>query len=121
MVVTAMKDWSSATIGGDGVIRNQVMRFNGCVCLLDAFSVPGYDFHNSLMTRIVKYYMAKFPRLKFAKVKSDGCTSQYKGRKNFNQIARFHVDSVDGVKIIHDFPAPHHYGGPHDNAGKWPR
>jgi hypothetical protein len=35
-------------------------------------------------------------------------------------LGRSHLKD-HGVLQLHDFPASHHYGGPHDNAGKVPR
>jgi hypothetical protein len=35
-------------------------------------------------------------------------------------LGRSHT-KTHGVVQRHDFPASHHYGGPHDNAGKVPR
>lgn len=53
-------------------------------------------------------------------MKSDGCRAQYKGRRNFFELSRCHLRHP-GVAMWHDFPASHHYSGPHDNAGKTPR
>jgi hypothetical protein len=47
------------------------------------------------------------------------CRAQYKGRKNFWEIGMFHTKTE--LEQWHDFPASHHYSGPHDNAGKAPR
>ena len=72
------------------------------------------------MDDIATHYKELIPTLKCMKIKSDGCRSQYKGRKNFMALGRSHLKD-HGVLQLHDFPASHHYGGPHDNAGKVPR
>ena len=153
------------------------------------------------MRDIAAFYKMKIPTLKTVKVKSDGCTYQYKGLRNFRSIGLFHLaeqsattrqaafdadhetllaaeelnnqklssaasittatpmhttgnssfkmlaspswqslrtqqlrEEVEqsrremhkeitklGLIMEHDFPASHHYCGPHDNAGKVPR
>jgi hypothetical protein len=81
---------------------------------------PSAVFHQLLMHKIGVHYKAAIPTLKKMKVKSDGSRTQYKGRKNFWAIASSHLKS-HGLSQEHDFPASHHYSGPHDNAGKTPR
>ena len=89
------------------------------------------------MRKISEHYKEKIPTLKRLKIKSDGCRSafftwvydsffadlacrsQYKGRKNFWEIGVAHITA--DLEQWHDFPASHHYAGPHDNAGKVPR
>ena len=82
---------------------------------------PSSQFHQAVMDEIADHYKIRIPKLDTLKIKSDGCGYQYKGRQNFANLARFHEDHCKGVRQWHDFPASHHYSGPHDNAGKQPR
>jgi hypothetical protein len=45
---------------------------------------------------------------------------QYKGRFNWWEMATCHL-RIPGIVQWHDFPASHHFPGPHDSAGKVPR
>lgn len=76
-------------------------------------------FHNTALAHSVDYYANELPALEQAHVFTDGCRSQYKGRRNFAKIAAF--PSVhNGVKLRHHFAAGHHFKGPHDAFGKDP-
>ena len=45
--------------------------------------------------------------------------SQYKGRFNFWRLGHGHLE-MNGISQWHDFPASHHFAGPHDSIGKHP-
>ena len=47
------------------------------------------------------------------------CRSQYKGRFNFWRLGHGHLE-MNGISQWHDFPASHHFAGPHDSIGKHP-
>lgn len=99
------------------------------------------------MKEIARHYKKKIPTLKRMKVKSDGCRSQYKCRKNFGpmavwphptqeEIERGGVEEIPcicgydatscgramqsglGIEMFHDFPVSHHGSGPVDSYGK---
>ena len=73
-------------------------------------------FHNTALDQIVTYYHG---RLSINRVYlfSDGCRSQYKGKRNFVRIAQF-PSRICGVTLVHRFAASHHFKGPHDAYGK---
>ena len=48
---------------------------------------------------------------------SDGCRSQYKGKKNFVRVAQF-PSRIGGIQLVHRFAASNHFKGPHDAYGK---
>ena len=73
-------------------------------------------FHNKALDDIVNYYRERLG-LKLVYVFSDGCRSQYKGKRNFQKIATF-PSRMHGVQLIHRFAASHHFKGPHDAYGK---
>lgn len=73
-------------------------------------------FHNQALDDIVSYYRERLG-LKRVYIFSDGCRSQYKGKKNFVKIATF-PSRIHGVELIHRFAASHHFKGPHDAYGK---
>ena len=73
-------------------------------------------FHNQALDDIVTYYRERL-RLKRVFVFSDGCRSQYKGKKNFARVAQF-PSHMSGVQLVHRFAASHHFKGPHDAYGK---
>ena len=162
----------------------------------------GEQFHQMLMRDIASYYKTLIPTLRKMKCKTDGCSHQYKGFRNFFMLATFHLSEQSpqaavaalsamsatataaskkvtasasvalrevrlapldkggasrkclaqgagswvakkafemgaaaargaiavqqrcvpvGITQENDFPASHHYCGPHDNAGKVPR
>ena len=65
-----------------------------------------------------RYYQANLPtKLTRVYVFSDGCRSQYKGKKNFVRIAQF-PSRMHGIRLVHRFAASHHFKGPHDAYGK---
>ena len=75
-------------------------------------------FHNQGLDDIVKYYLgALTAKLRRVYVFSDGCRSQYKGKKNFVRVAQF-PSRMRGVHLVHRFAASHHFKGPHDAYGK---
>lgn len=91
-------------------------------------------FHNTALSQIVEYYRQRM-ELKCVHVFTDGCRSQYKGKRNFCRIAKFAADhsaevgnraSSDAalpvpqhdIKIMHHFACGHHFKGPHDGYGK---
>ena len=75
-------------------------------------------FHNQALDDIVKHYQGVLPNeLRRIYVFSDGCRSQYKGKKNFVRVAQF-PSRMRGVHLIHRFAASHHFKGPHDAYGK---
>ena len=73
-------------------------------------------FHNQALDDIVTYYCKQLG-LTRVYVFSDGCRSQYKGKKNFARIAQF-PSRIGGVQLVHRFAASHHFKGPHDAYGK---
>ena len=73
-------------------------------------------FHNQALDDIVNYYRTRLG-LTRVYIFSDGCRSQYKGKKNFARIAQF-PSRIHGVKLVHRFAASHHFKGPHDAYGK---
>jgi hypothetical protein len=76
--------------------------------------------HQRVLQDICKHYKTKNPKLEFVDLETDGCASQFKGRKNFFCVAggQFKDDAYCGMKQRHCFTAPGHGGGPVDNAGK---
>ena len=71
-------------------------------------------FHNQALDDIVKYYQGALPeKLRRVYVFSDGCRSQYKGKKNFVRVAQF-PSRMRGVHLVHRFAASHHFKGPRD-------
>ena len=73
-------------------------------------------FHNQALDDIVSYYRERLG-LTRVYVFSDGCRSQYKGKKNFQKVATF-PSRMHGVELVHRFAASHHFKGPHDAYGK---
>ena len=73
-------------------------------------------FHNTALDDVVKHYRERLG-LKRVYVFSDGCRSQYKGKRNFRCIATF-ASRSNGVELVHRFAASHHFKGPHDAYGK---
>jgi hypothetical protein len=95
--------------------------------------------HQQVLQFIAKTFKGENPKLKWMRIITDGCASQFKGvqvcflgltllqpslhagRFNFSCVAGMQFDldgDYAGVKQCHSFNAPGHGGGPVDNAGK---
>ena len=66
-------------------------------------------FHNKALDQIVAYYREGLG-LERVYVFTDGCRSQYKGKKNFRCVSTF-PSRMHGVKLVHRFAASHHFKG----------
>jgi hypothetical protein len=100
-------------------------------------------FHQTAMKEIAPHHKATtVPSLELVKLKSDGQRAQYKGRKNFGQMAEWPHANVKrnqvgcfcqnngdaacgnfmepglGIKMQHDFSPSHHGSNSVDNYGK---
>lgn len=73
-------------------------------------------FHNKALNQITEYYRERLG-LQRIFLFSDGCRSQYKGKRNFLCIATF-PSRLNGIDLVHRFAASHHFKGPHDAYGK---
>ena len=75
-------------------------------------------FHNTALGQIIDYYKGGIiPDLRLCNVFTDGCRSQYKGKRNFVKVAGFPAEH-NNVTLRHRFAASHHFKGPHDAYGK---
>jgi len=76
-----------------------------------------HDFHLSCIDYIVKEYQCAYNNgLELMKIHTDNCASQYKGRKNFFNVAILKDDW--GLTVEHRFAEVHCFKGPWDGQGK---